>query len=90
MFMSSRSSMVVSTRRREEVEAFYAELESAAVRFNSASTFLVATILRRKRDGCDETTPYWKRIDGFLLSPKSEAEEVKEAKEATSTTALSA
>ena len=57
--------------RREEVAAFYSELENAAKKFNSASTSTVATILR-KQDGCDETTPYWGRIDGLLLSPRQE------------------
>ena len=52
--------------RREEVEAFYSELESAAERFNSTNTSFVATIL--KRDDCDKTTPHWERIDGLLLS----------------------
>ena len=55
--------------RREEVKAFYSEMESAAQRFNSTNTSFVATILR-KQDACDKATPYWGRIDGLLLSPR--------------------
>ena len=56
--------------QQEEVEEFHLELERAACRFNSAKhASFVATVLR-KEENCDETTPYWQRIDGLLLSPR--------------------
>eukprot|EP00854_Cymbomonas_tetramitiformis_P028313 gene28313-35073_t len=51
-----------------EVKEFHSEMESAAERFNSTKTSFAATLLRK--DGCEETTPYWQCIDGLLLSSR--------------------
>jgi len=51
----------------DEVKEFHLEMDKAAESFNAAEGPFVATVLRKQGD-CDETTPYWKRVDGLLLS----------------------